>query len=353
MFTPQKICTNRKQVISEWLSGPYSDEPRFSLWLTTNFSNYIFNPETAMVPGDWGFQVVPSLLFEDVVRFKSFGIHFAHVVIDTESFNDFDLSLYRQGHSFYHLSFSDSSKLTHVKDALMEAFPSRKDWSRITPKQALDIVKKWDLELKKQKTKGEGETEIVYSLPDLEVDFHKLLDKESYVYEGAKQGHCVASYYGRDCDVYSCRSGDLTLFTFEIKSKTLVQAKGKQNQRLTPADLDYLDKFLNKFEFTKTPSETRFGTLFDREGRQVCTAIRSIETQSLGPRTYAFRGHAHTLNREDRDLVNYNAYREEMYEIHIKILANPEQTHYLAQLAGANRMDISRESTMTRHRQDF
>ena len=71
--------------------------------------------------------------------------------------------------------------------------------------------------------------------------FVKLISKEAYTREGALMSHCVASYFGRNVEIYSLRdSSNKPHCTIEKDT----QIKGKGNGDIHPKYIDYVVRFL-------------------------------------------------------------------------------------------------------------
>ena len=63
----------------------------------------------------------------------------------------------------------------------------------------------------------------------------KLIGENAYKREGRLMSHCVGSYVGKDCDVYSIRDAkNMPHCTIEIKNKKANQVKGKGNGSIHP-----------------------------------------------------------------------------------------------------------------------
>ncbi len=123
-------------------------------------------------------------------------------------------------------------------------------------KQVLSNVKKWDKALQK---KGNNMKETD---DDVEVikewgngfSFVKLKSKSSYEREGALMRHCVASYYGRDVEVYSLRDKNNKPHCTIEKDQ---QIKGKGNGSINPKYIKYVVEFLEEIGMDVRDSEMK------------------------------------------------------------------------------------------------
>lgn len=77
----------------------------------------------------------------------------------------------------------------------------------------------------------------------------KLVGRSSFEREGKLMAHCVASYYGRDCEVYSLRdSKNMPHCTFEVRREDSLinQIRGKGNGSIHPK---YIKKVLSILKY--------------------------------------------------------------------------------------------------------
>ncbi len=185
----------------------------------------------------------------------------------------------------------------HIIDYLI--FKNYKRLNRATYEQMKQQAEKWNKTMQK---KGKN---IKVSNEDLEVvldfedgfKFVKLVGENEYKREGHLMSHCVASYYGRDVEIYSLRDKDNMPHCTIEKDQ---QIKGKGNGDIHPKYIDYVVKFL---EFT---------------GMEV----RDSEMENLGYKTVCFPEHC--LNKMYRDKYLRNN-EEVKYDDKIKIFTDFNQ----------------------------
>lgn len=143
------------------------------------------------------------------------------------------------------------SEVEHVIDYLVNQKPS----VAISYNRALKNTKKWLLKLN---TKG---SKIIETTDDVEVikkfrdgfRIVKLLTQKAYDREGFIMGHCVASYFGKDDDIYSLRDKDnMSHCTMSSNSR---QIKGKGNGSIHPKYVKYAVAFLELHNIEVRDSE--------------------------------------------------------------------------------------------------
>ncbi len=145
------------------------------------------------------------------------------------------------------------SECEHIIDYLnSDKCPKR--LNSATYKQMLSNSKKWTKSLaKKGKDLGvkASDVEVVLDFKD-GFKIVKLLGENEYKREGFLMRHCVASYYGKDVEIYSLRDKDnMPHCTMERD----VQIKGKGNGEIHPKYIDYVVKFLEWSGMTVRDSE--------------------------------------------------------------------------------------------------
>ena len=139
------------------------------------------------------------------------------------------------------------SEAEHIIDYLVDKNPKL---DCMTYAQAKSNCDKW---LRTQMKKG---SHIKESPKDIEVvldfgdgfKFVKLVGENAYKREGLLMSHCVASYYGKNDEIYSLR--DANNMPHCTISKNSQQIKGKGNGSIDPLYIKYVVEFL---EFLKIP----------------------------------------------------------------------------------------------------
>jgi hypothetical protein len=138
--------------------------------------------------------------------------------------------------------------IEHVLDWIENEKPPKLE--KMIWEEALSSAEKWS---KAQQKKGEHikeiaeDTELVMDFKD-GFRFMKLIGKRAYEREGYLMGHCVASYYGKDDEIYSLR--DKNNMPHATISKSSQQIKGRGNGSIHPKYIRYVVEFL---EFLKVP----------------------------------------------------------------------------------------------------
>ena len=146
-----------------------------------------------------------------------------------------------------------TEEVEHIIDFLSsDAAPKR--IGKMSYDQAKKSAEKW---MKTQIKKGSaikelpGDTETILDFGD-GFKIVKLIGQNAYKREGFLMRHCVASYYGKQVEVYSLRdSKNMPHCTME-KNK---QIKGKGNGDIHPKYVSYIVKFLKKIGMTVSDSE--------------------------------------------------------------------------------------------------
>ena len=131
----------------------------------------------------------------------------------------------------------------HIIDYLISD-DAPKRLNRATYDQMKKKTEAWVEKLNKKANKikeSEEDTEIVLDFKD-GFKFVKLIGENAYKREGYIMRHCVASYYGKDDEIYSLR--DRNNEPHATLSKSSQQIKGKGNGSINPKYVKYVVKFL-------------------------------------------------------------------------------------------------------------
>jgi len=135
------------------------------------------------------------------------------------------------------------SEVEHIIDFLVsDKAPKR--MKKLSYKQAKIDAENWGKKLqeeaKKIKESG-GDTELIH---DFKNGFKivKLIGENAYKREGKLMGHCVASYFGKNDEIFSLR--DKNNNPHCTMSKSSQQIKGKGNGEIHPKYINYVVKFL-------------------------------------------------------------------------------------------------------------
>ena len=125
----------------------------------------------------------------------------------------------------------DQSELEHIIDFL-KSKESPKKITRLGYTQALESAEKWVEKINKKSSVDESLSDIDKVFSNDNYYWVKLKTEQSFKREGKLMGHCVASYFNRNCDIYSLRDKKNNPHcTIEVNSKGIVsQIKGKQNK---------------------------------------------------------------------------------------------------------------------------
>jgi hypothetical protein len=143
-------------------------------------------------------------------------------------------------------NFNESSgDIEHVIDYIAQ---TSKRISKMSYPQAKANAQKWTKALIKKGDKALcGEAKTVMRLAD-GYSIVKLVDEESYRFEGNRMGHCVADYYGRESvSIYSLRDKDNQphcTIEYRPEEKEVNQIKGKNNQHVPEKYHEYVWEFL-------------------------------------------------------------------------------------------------------------
>jgi uncharacterized SAM-binding protein YcdF (DUF218 family) len=132
------------------------------------------------------------------------------------------------------------SENEHIIDYLCSANrPKRLD--RATFQQMKSNAEKWNNSLlKKDKNIKTDDTKIILDFGD-GFKFVELISKADYEREGNLMRHCVASYFGKDKEIYSLRDSENMPHCTVEKDQ---QIKGKGNGNIHPKYIDYVVRFL-------------------------------------------------------------------------------------------------------------
>jgi hypothetical protein len=146
-----------------------------------------------------------------------------------------------------------TEEVEHILDFLCQ---SNLKIARMSYDQAHEKTIKWNDNLQK---KGLGVIELdtdIETVLDFKDGFKivKLIGENSYKREGMLMRHCVASYFGKNVEVYSLRDkNNLPHATMEKDQ----QIKGKGNGDIHPKYVDYIVKFLEHTGMTVGDSEMK------------------------------------------------------------------------------------------------
>ena len=136
----------------------------------------------------------------------------------------------------------NQTEIEHILDFLLSESSPQK-LKKMSYEEAKKGAEKWTKSLQK---KGELKEKrgAVKTLKKWSNGYRvvKLKTKESYEREGKLMGHCVASYFGKDDEIYSLR--DEKNFPHATFSRKSQQIKGKGNGKLIPKYVKYVVEFL-------------------------------------------------------------------------------------------------------------
>jgi hypothetical protein len=147
---------------------------------------------------------------------------------------------------------TDQTETEHLIDYFVAKEPKLKS---MTHQQAKSNCDKW---LKALMKKGlhiketEKDTETILDFKDGFI-FKKLIGENAYKREGFLMSHCVASYYGKDDEIYSLR--DKKNIPHCTISKNSQQIKGKGNGSIDPKYIKYVVEFLEHLKVDVRDSE--------------------------------------------------------------------------------------------------
>jgi len=134
-----------------------------------------------------------------------------------------------------------TEEVEHIIDWIVMTTP--KNLHNISYLQAKIKTEKWNEKLQKDAsniTELPEDTEVILDFKD-GFKIVKLIGENAYKREGMLMGHCVASYYGRDVEVYSLRDEHNNPHCTMEKDQ---QVKGKGNGDIDPKYIKYVVKFL-------------------------------------------------------------------------------------------------------------
>lgn len=133
----------------------------------------------------------------------------------------------------------------HILD-YFDAVAGKKRIKKMSFNEALKQSKAWTEKLKKRGrgvAESDEDIEVVLEYPN-GTRWVRLKTKLAYEREGNLMSHCVASYYNRDCEIYSLRDvRNNPHCTVEI-NKNVNQIKGKGNGSIHPNYIRYVLDFL-------------------------------------------------------------------------------------------------------------
>ena len=138
----------------------------------------------------------------------------------------------------------DQTEIEHIIDYLVsEDAPKR--LRKMSYDEAKNNAHKWNKKLQKlgnSIVESDGDTELLKDFGD-GFKIVKLIGKNAYEREGFLMRHCVASYYGKDTEVYSLRDAkNMPHCTMEKDQ----QIKGKGNGSINPKYVGYIVAFLQE-----------------------------------------------------------------------------------------------------------
>ena len=139
------------------------------------------------------------------------------------------------------------SECEHIIDYLISG-EAPKRLERATYKQIKANTDKWNRSLIKKGNNISEEEDVDYkTILDFEDGFKfvKLISQNAYQREGNLMRHCVASYYGRDVDIYSLRDKNNQPHCTIEKDN---QIKGKGNGDISPRYIKYVVDFLEHLD---------------------------------------------------------------------------------------------------------
>jgi len=146
-----------------------------------------------------------------------------------------------------------TEEVEHVLDYLAQ---SGKRISKMSYPQAKKLADAWTKSLQKKGAQIEEKPEDTEIVLDFKDGFKivKLIGENAYKREGFLMRHCVASYYGKDVEVYSLRDKDNMPHCTMEKDQ---QVKGKGNGDIHPKYVGYVVQFLEHVGMTVGDSEMR------------------------------------------------------------------------------------------------
>jgi hypothetical protein len=183
-------------------------------------------------------------------------------------------------------------QLEHLRDAFVALYNERSSWTRISVPQAQQAAKEWVEAINRRLEAEGGTTEVVWThqhprplsiQQQVEVienhglqepqpldiwEMHLLKDRFAYAAEGKTLHHCVSSYWGKKCKIYSLRCNGERRATLEINDDTLsysggktvcTQIRGPHNKTPAQIALDIAHLWLDQNDIRK-PSSSVFAT---------------------------------------------------------------------------------------------
>ena len=138
----------------------------------------------------------------------------------------------------------DQTEIEHIIDYLVSDDAPRR-LRKMSYDEAKNNAHKWNKKLQKlgnSIVESDGDTELLKDFGD-GFKIVKLIGKNAYEREGFLMRHCVASYYGKDTEVYSLRDAkNMPHCTMEKDQ----QIKGKGNGSINPKYVGYIVAFLKE-----------------------------------------------------------------------------------------------------------
>ncbi len=145
-------------------------------------------------------------------------------------------------HIIDYLSYPRTTELLDIKGMSYEsAKKNTGKWSKALSKKGRGIKEKPE------------DTEVVLDFED-GFKIVKLVGKNAFEREGAIMGHCVASYYGKEKEIYSLRDKNNVPHCTMEKDQ---QIKGRGNGDIHPQYVHYVVKFLEHTGMTVGDSEMK------------------------------------------------------------------------------------------------
>ena len=148
----------------------------------------------------------------------------------------------------YKVIVSDVTNLDHIIDYLNTR---TNNVSNMAVEEVFKQVKAWDEYLANRHKSEDGKIKIIHKYDD-GMYWAKLLSARALDYEGANMNHCVANYWKRVRDGYTCiyslrDSNNKPHITVEYSTsyKTISQVQGKNNTQVTEKYRPYFLDFIN------------------------------------------------------------------------------------------------------------
>jgi hypothetical protein len=318
------VCINWPTLTQVW-DEHHTDEPRWQRWLHHVLRNHLqrsvnkdyLDPQGLVSHSLVGLQHQMCLTPRDVFLQRQRGqLSIRPAVLDLYAVEDKLRRHYELGGLLW--AWCDASLAEHRQqiDHLYEALTAtqtRKDWSVITVEAAHAIAEQWVQELNRRAVAAGGTTERVWEwtsvsreLPPVVDDnnfdllpepsemnvahkweMHLLLDQPAYQAEGSEMNHCVATYWGKKCKIYSLRCDGIRKATIEINDdnfsysggKTVcTQIRGQGNKQPDSITLDIANLWLAEQKIEQPKSSVRYvgGMIGPMDG--ACIANNSLAT---------------------------------------------------------------------------